>query len=524
MNRLARPVYRFASLAFTAAALVLSGCAAGSNGGSTTPPTPTPNISVTVAGPTVTRLLTTSQFTASVTGSTNQAVIWEVNNVANGSAATGTISATGLYTAPTSMPAATTITISAVSQASSTASGSLSESLYNPTPAIGIATATEVGTTLNYTLSVSGSGFVPTSSILVNAAAVATTYVSSTLLTASVTVTASTTSIAVTVANPNPGAITSAATNVAITQPGSGVSVSITGAGSVRLLGTAQFTAKVTGVASQSVTWQVNGVTGGNSTTGTISTAGLYTAPATMLSPTSASITATSVASPTASSTVTESLLNPLPVQTSVVATQVGSSLNYLVDVVGTGFVPTSFIQVGGTTLATTYVSATEVQATAPVKSGTTTITVTTSNPDPGGTTSAPVTVTITYFALSTTAAARLLDQATFGPVASDITHVQTVGINAYLNEQFATPTTLPWRRSPRHRRCLRSASRTTLPTHVLNPSGGKPPSPAQTSCASALRLPCPKCSWCRRKLSRASRSHRSITSWPMTRSATSRP
>ena len=37
---------------------------------------------------------------------------------------------------------------------------------------------------------------------------------------------------------------------------------------------------------------------------------------------------------------------------------------------------------------------------------------------------------------------ARLLDQTTFGPTLSAIQHVQLVGIAAYLNEQFATPTT----------------------------------------------------------------------------------
>ena len=38
--------------------------------------------------------------------------------------------------------------------------------------------------------------------------------------------------------------------------------------------------------------------------------------------------------------------------------------------------------------------------------------------------------------------AARLLDQATFGATASDIAHVQSVGIDAYINEQLAYPPT----------------------------------------------------------------------------------
>ena len=47
----------------------------------------------------------------------------------------------------------------------------------------------------------------------------------------------------------------------------------------VALQGTAQFAVTVTGATDTTVTWQVNGVTGGNSTCGTISTNGLYTAP-----------------------------------------------------------------------------------------------------------------------------------------------------------------------------------------------------------------------------------------------------
>ncbi|HKM90292.1 MAG TPA: hypothetical protein VJX29_06735 [Candidatus Acidoferrales bacterium] len=51
------------------------------------------------------------------------------------------------------------------------------------------------------------------------------------------------------------------------------------GSYTVALQGTAQFVATVTGAADTTVTWQVDGVTGGNSTCGTISTSGLYTAP-----------------------------------------------------------------------------------------------------------------------------------------------------------------------------------------------------------------------------------------------------
>ena len=45
---------------------------------------------------------------------------------------------------------------------------------------------------------------------------------------------------------------------------------------------TQQFLATVTGAGNTNVTWQVNGVTGGNATAGTISTAGVYQAPSTV--------------------------------------------------------------------------------------------------------------------------------------------------------------------------------------------------------------------------------------------------
>lgn len=62
--------------------------------------------------------------------------------------------------------------------------------------------------------------------------------------------------------------------------------------------GTQQFSASVTNNSNASVTWSVDGVAGGNSTTGTVSAAGLYTAPASAGSHT---VTATSAADTTKS-------------------------------------------------------------------------------------------------------------------------------------------------------------------------------------------------------------------------------
>jgi hypothetical protein len=75
----------------------------------------------------------TQLFTAMVGGTTNTAVTWQVNRVAGGNQSLGFISAGGLYVAPGRVPTtsdgsggtiATTFTVTAVSQADPTASGS----------------------------------------------------------------------------------------------------------------------------------------------------------------------------------------------------------------------------------------------------------------------------------------------------------------------------------------------------------------------------------------------------------------
>ena len=78
---------------------------------------PKPSVSVTVE-PTsaLVALGATQQFQATVTGSTDTAVEWEVNEVANGNAISGTVDGTGLYTAPAVMPSPASVTVTAISQ------------------------------------------------------------------------------------------------------------------------------------------------------------------------------------------------------------------------------------------------------------------------------------------------------------------------------------------------------------------------------------------------------------------------
>jgi len=93
--------------------------------------TPTPKLTVTVALADVCQNAQSVppgaqvQLNATVSGSNNQAVTWEVNQVAGGSSTYGTITQNGLYTAPASVPSNSNVVIGAVSQVDHKTTGTL---------------------------------------------------------------------------------------------------------------------------------------------------------------------------------------------------------------------------------------------------------------------------------------------------------------------------------------------------------------------------------------------------------------
>jgi hypothetical protein len=91
-------------------------------------------VTVTPATATVVAGTGTQAFTAVVANSSNSAVTWQVNGVTGGNATVGTISPTGLYTAPSGPPAQPTVTITAVSVADSGASGSAAATVVASAP------------------------------------------------------------------------------------------------------------------------------------------------------------------------------------------------------------------------------------------------------------------------------------------------------------------------------------------------------------------------------------------------------
>ena len=175
----------------------------------------------------------------------------------------------------------------------------------NPVATIsGGATSVATDGSGNHVLTLTGTDFVSNSAVEWSGTSLTTTYVSPWEISAEVTATDITTQPAkVTARNPAGSSagfeLNTIPTPIVIALSPRSATVP-TGA-------TQQFTPSVTGSANTSVTWSVNGTAGGNLTVGTISSLGLYTAPASVPIPSKVTVTATSVADPskTAAASVT---------------------------------------------------------------------------------------------------------------------------------------------------------------------------------------------------------------------------
>jgi IPT/TIG domain-containing protein len=174
-----------------------------------------PGISVTVApNPADIRLGDTQPFSATVSGSSNQTVTWQVNGTSGGSAATGTISTSGLYTPPANFPNPDSVTVQAVSAADSTAKCTSSVTLWNPIPILSTVNPPNIQTG-SFTLNLAGSNFVNGATVSFGGTNLSTTFVSSTQLTATGNA-AATGTVGVSVTNPNPGTSTSGTVDVQV--------------------------------------------------------------------------------------------------------------------------------------------------------------------------------------------------------------------------------------------------------------------------------------------------------------------
>ncbi len=158
---------------------------------------------------------------------------------------------------------------------------------------------------------------------------------------------------------------------------------------------TSQCTATVIGTGSYSsaVNWSVNSTPGGNSTLGTISSSGLYTAPATIATGSAnVSVVASSQSSPAITGSASIALSYPSPKITSVAPNAINAgSAATVVTIQGSNFTTASSVYLGTSAISTSFVSSSTLQATIPASSlnlaGALSVDVT--NPQPGGGSSA---------------------------------------------------------------------------------------------------------------------------------------
>ena len=282
-----------------AMALGLAGC--NLNPSSSSKPPATSSITVTVMPASVNvTVLATQQFTATVVGTTKTGVAWAVNGIAGGNSSVGTISALGLYTAPSILPNPASVKVTATSVEDTKALATSTVALMAKAGIFIVVTPPNVsltsGTTQQYTATVTGvadhtvNWFVD--GHLGGNAQFGT--ISAAGLYMAPSSVPSPPTIAITAQSK---ADTTKIGSVGLTLKSLPIVIAVSPLNvTVNLAQTQQFTATVSGTSNTAVSWTVNGVVGGSATIGTISAAGLYTAPAVLPIPPTVTIAAISSA------------------------------------------------------------------------------------------------------------------------------------------------------------------------------------------------------------------------------------
>jgi hypothetical protein len=244
------------------------GCAAYKK--STPPTNPTGPVTIQLTPSSLTLGPSAQQhFTAAVAGSNNVNVTWSVDSSGVGNSSTGTITGTGLYTAP---QLSGTHSVTATSVADTTKSATATVTVRGIVSITPTTVGLNLGATQQFSVTVQGqSNPVVTWSVdgtnggnssvgTINAQGLYTapSQIGDHTIAANVTTAGS-------------GAAAAAVTVL---------SLSISPAGTLLAPGgSQQFSANIQGVATTGVTWSVDGTAGGNTSVGTISASGLYTAP-----------------------------------------------------------------------------------------------------------------------------------------------------------------------------------------------------------------------------------------------------
>jgi len=285
---------------------------------------------------------TTQQFTATVTGSGNEIVTWSISGTGCSGLTCGSISGSGLYTAPSTPPNPATVTVKATSLADPSASGTASVTVVSPPPITVTISPTSAtvspGAQQQFTATVTGSTNKSVTWSVTGTGCVAYycgTITSLGLYTAPSTVPNPPVVTVTAYSKADPSKSASATVNLAVP-----IVVTVSPASAQLVVGQQQkFTASVTGTANTAVTWSVWGAGCSGVACGTIASNGLYTAPATVPSPPSITVTATSVADPSKYGTASVTLIPTVSVTVSPASIHVapGAQQQFAATVAGTG-------------------------------------------------------------------------------------------------------------------------------------------------------------------------------------------
>ena len=282
------------------------------------------SVSVTVS-PSTAQVATGAQqqFSATVNGATNTTVTWSLSGAGCSGATCGTISGSGLYTAPASVPSPAAVTVRATSVADPTQSGSATVTVI----AAPMLTVTPANPQVKPQGQIQFSASGPQSNIVVwsvsgaGCSGVSCGSISSTGLYTAPATTPSPNVVTVTATSLSNPAITGS-TKITILSTSVSVGVSPTsvsvGVGAQQL-----FTASVTGSTNTAVTWSLSGPGCAGTTCGTITTGGLYTAPSQAPLPPFVTVTATSLADPTKSASASVTVTQQVGITISPTSAQV---------------------------------------------------------------------------------------------------------------------------------------------------------------------------------------------------------
>ncbi|HEY1939122.1 MAG TPA: Ig-like domain-containing protein [Candidatus Angelobacter sp.] len=303
MKQFRAPAVSFLLLVIVLALLTFLANCGGLGSGNSNKPGSSGALSVTVAPPSVSVAAGTafSAFVATVTGTTNSSVTWMVDNVPGGNSTTGTIDSSGHYQAP-SVPG--NHTVSAVSMADPSKSGS---SQVTVTAAFSVSISPASATvaakaTQQFTATVTP---IPNLGVAWSVDGVAGGNASVGTIDGNGLYTAPATSGTHTITATSKDTPTSTA-SAQVTIP-AGLSIN-PAAARMAVNASQQFVVTPTDPSLLPVTWSVDGQAGGSSASGTISSTGLYTAPAAAGTHT---ITAASVANNALSATAQATIVVP---------------------------------------------------------------------------------------------------------------------------------------------------------------------------------------------------------------------